>query len=152
MKILEIVPSNLFENIFDSNFILPIENVVISNVRIEAIAMDYFHLSQTQSDNAYENNGKLFVWKRFLKELKEYINNSLSDDTSEETIEQIFQCIYWPLTCSINEIEVNRILTFFLPFKHFIYYYFVYIFFFCFLIKFSGRISFHCCIGLEMNF
>lgn len=106
LNVLELAPTNLFEHILDFNYILPMDNLVICNVRIETIAMDYFHLNLKRRDNTHENDGKLNVWKSFLRELKQYIKESLNDETSEETMEQIFQCIYWPLTCSISEIEV----------------------------------------------
>lgn len=103
MEILQSAPLQAVRKVLCNHFSLPIPNITICNVRIEAIALGFFNL---RGSTAYA--GKFVVWQGFMQEIDQYFKELDWKEVDDEIIDHILQCIYWPLVCPLTVTEVNQ--------------------------------------------
>lgn len=103
LQIAQSAPSHVVDSVLSSNFALPIGNMTVCDVRIEAVAMSFFQL---EADDEYV--GKFRVWRGLALEIERYFKELECIEEDKDTIDHIFQCVYWPLVCPLTETEVNK--------------------------------------------
>lgn len=108
LEILTKARKNLTLEITSEAFVLPPSNILICNVRLEAIASDFFKkCDQHKVDEHGLLERKLCVWNSIMKELVQYFVIHKSSRLDEDTLEHIIQCACWPLTCSLSKENVS---------------------------------------------